>query len=192
MLSGSCTHSLMYFNAFFTLTKNVRVITCCFHLVEEKNYWPINLFTSYIHIYSTRPHLICASFMWIRVMQRERGMVKGKHYGPETIEMHRPKWIWQSCIGSQIVNEFLNVLFIRCVCVSLFFLSANRWPQYKSRDMRSCGESITCTLLFLFGLVYSHQVQWVRAHVKRKLSELHYPEHSLKSNETIGDVQQHC
>lgn len=62
MLCRSCTHSLMYFNAFFTLTKSVRVITCCFHLVEEKNYRPINLFTSYMCIYSTRPHLICASF----------------------------------------------------------------------------------------------------------------------------------
>ena len=57
MVSGSCTHPLMYFNAFFTLTNSVRVITCCFDSVDgEKNYWPINLFTPYMHIYSTRPH----------------------------------------------------------------------------------------------------------------------------------------
>lgn len=57
MVSGSCTHPLMYFNAFFTLTNSVRVITCCSNSVDgEKNYWPINLFTSYMHIYSTRPH----------------------------------------------------------------------------------------------------------------------------------------
>lgn len=72
MLSGSCKHSLMYFNAFFTLTKNVQVITCCFQLGRREKLLA-NKFIHFIHAYLfDATALICGSFMWTRVMQKER------------------------------------------------------------------------------------------------------------------------
>lgn len=177
---GSYTHSLMYFNAFFTSTKSVQVITCCFHSVDEKNYWPINLFTSCMHIYFDATTLICAlnesqnskSLSHIAQVRQRVYMGRDKRDAYKKIVCTRIAIVYRRSTNRKWVFE----------CSLGFFASANRWPQYKSRDMRYCGFTFASYTILHAELFIVKLSGWSHA---RKTFWITLSEHSLESSQTL-------
>lgn len=151
-----CTHSLMYFNALFTLTNS-----------RSSNYVPFphrrrkkllaDKFIHFIYAYIIRRDRINMCIKWKRDWEREREGAKSQEPKHKMRPMGCVQRTWANVIiVYQITNrkwvfECSSHVFVArfFVCVCLNVVGKPRWPQYKSRDMRSCGFVSTQCRIFI-------------------------------------------
>lgn len=169
----------MYFNAFFILTKSVRVITCCFHSVDERNYWPINLFTSCMHIYFDATTLICAL---------------NESQNPKSIShthTHTQRERKSGTTIAIIYHRSTNRKWVFECSFFLFFFFVGQ-PVDLNTNPEICGIVASCLHHIHYCMpryslwncqveLYAWKTFWIT------LSE-----HLVKSDQTWGDVKQHC